>query len=466
VLQEAVARDPQNSALKADLIRVEGKINGLDAAVAKAHAWAASDPNNDIYDLVSAELYEKAGRIPDAIAVLEKAATARPSDENLAIALARLYGRSGDFAKAESLLTARLHADPKSVALGTAMAQQYWTTGRTQDAKKLLADLLARQANNSVVLLGLAEIATAERNWHESTDYINRARTAGTNDPELGVALVNLQLSHQDWKNAVATAAQFAEQFPANSDVLDAKGRAQIAAGDTEGAIATYERRYQLFPNTILAMSSYVALLNGAKEFSKARTVLQTALARDPKNDQVKADLMRVEAEIGGMRAGLAKAKAFAGENPGNPVYEIVSAALYEKAGRKDDAVDLLEKALADRPSTDALIEALSTLYARTGDPAKAEAVLNTRLKADRKDVSIRSILAARYIEQRKYDNAIEEYTCILTDHPTDVAALNDLAWLYQEKGDWRKRVDWPSKRLGLLREHLHLMIRWDGSPR
>jgi len=466
VLQEAVARDPQNSALKADLIRVEGKINGLDAAVAKAHAWAASDPNNDIYDLVSAELYEKAGRIPDAIAVLEKAATARPSDENLAIALARHYGRSGDFAKAESLLTARLHADPKSVALGTAMAQQYWTTGRTQDAKKLLADLLARQANNSVVLLGLAEIATAERNWHESTDYINRARTAGTNDPELGVALVNLQLSHQDWKNAVATAAQFAEQFPANSDVLDAKGRAQIAAGDTEGAIATYERRYQLFPNSIPAMSSYVALLNGAKEFSKARTVLQTALARDPKNDQVKADLMRVEAEIGGMRAGLAKAKAFAGENPGNPVYEIVSAALYEKAGRKDDAVDLLEKALADRPSTDALIEALSTLYARTGDPAKAEAVLNTRLKADPKDVSIRSILAARYIEQRKYDNAIEEYTCILTDHPTDVAALNDLAWLYQEKGDWRKRVDWPSKRLGLLREHLHLMIRWDGSPR
>jgi cellulose synthase operon protein C len=439
VLQEAVARDPQNSALKADLIRVEGEINGLDAAVAKAHAWAASDPNNDIYDLVSAELYEKAGRIPDAIAVLEKAVSGRPSDDELGIALARLYGRSGDFAKAESLLTPRLHADPKSVALGTAMAQQYWTTGRTQDAKKLLADLLARQANNSVVLLGLAEIATAERNWHESTDYINRARTAGTNNPEVGVALVNLELLRQDSKNAVAIATQIADQFPTNFDVLDAKARAQIASGDTEGAIATYERRYELFPNSIPAMLSYVALLNGAKEFSKARTVLQAALARYPKNDQVKGDLIRVESEIGGMRAGLAKAKALAVEDPGNPLYDIVSAELYEKGGRRAETVDLLERAVANRPSADALITALSGLYARMGDSGKAEAVLNTRLKADPKDVAIRSALAALYIGQKKYDNAIAEYTRVVAERPADAAALNDLAWLYQEKGNLAK---------------------------
>jgi len=80
----------------------------------------------------------------------------------------------------------------------------------------------------------------------------------------------------------------------------------------------------------------------------------------------------------------------------------MVSAELYEKAGHKDDAVDLLEKAVAAQPPADALIAELSGLYARTGDPAKAEAILNTRLKADPKDVAIRSALAALYIEQRK----------------------------------------------------------------
>jgi putative PEP-CTERM system TPR-repeat lipoprotein len=400
---------------------------------------AAEDPGNNIYDLVSAELYEKAGRIPDAIVVLEKAVAARPSDEGLTIALVRLYNRSGDFLKAEGVLAPRLKADPTNIAIGTAMARQYLATGRAQDAKKLYTDLLARQPNDVGVLLGLAEIATTERNWAEATDYVNRARAAKPTDPAPGIVLVNLALLRQDPKNAVTTAIQIAEQFPTNTDVLDAKGRAQTASGDTAGAIATYKRIYELSPNSILAMAGYVALLNGAKEFPKAQTVLQDALARDPKNGTVKAELIRVEAEIGGMRAGLAKARAFAGEDPENPLYDIVSAELYEKAGRRDDAVDLLEKAVAGRPSADALIGALSGLYARTGDPGKAEAVLNTHLKADPKDIAIRSRLASLYLDQKKYDDAIAEYTRVVAEGPSDPAMLNNLAWLYQQKGDLAK---------------------------
>jgi len=438
VLQEAVARDPRNSSLKADMIRVEGELSGVDAAVAKARALATGDPENDIYDFVSAELYEKAGRIPDAVTVLEKAAKARPSDEGLAIALARLYSRSGDFLKAEGVLAPRLRADPQNIAIGTAVAQQYLATGRAQDAKKLFAEVLERQPNEVAALLGLAEVATTARNWPEAANYISRARTAGPNDPAPGIALVNLALLRQDWKDAATTAIQIAEQFPNNSDVLDAKGRAQIASGDTEGAIATHKRIYQLLRNSTPAMTGYVALLRGAKEFSKAQDVLQAALARDPKNAQVKGDLIRIEADIGGMRAGLAKAHAFTKEDPDNPLYDIVSAELYEKAGRRDDAVALLEKAVSDRPS-DALIEALSGLYVRTGDPGKAEAVLNTRLEADPKDVAIRSVLASFYLEQKRYDNAIAEFTRVVAERRADALALNNLAWLYQQKEDLAK---------------------------
>jgi predicted Zn-dependent protease len=439
VLQQAVARDLRNSSLKADMIRVEAEINGLDAAVAKAHSLAAGDPEDNTYDLVSAELYEKARRLPDAIAVLEKAAAAKPSDEDLAIELAKLYARSGDFLKAEGVLAARLHADPTSVALGTAMARQYFVTGRVADAKKLFADLLARRPNDVVFLLALAQIATAARNWPEATDYISRARTAEPNNPVPGMTLVNLQLLREDYKQALTTATQVAEQFPTNTDVLDAIGRAQTASGDRGGAIATYRRIYELSPNSIPAMTGYVGALNEAKEFAKAQTVLQAALARDPKNDQVKGDLIRVEADIGGMRAGLAKARAFAERDPGNPLYDIVSVELYEKAGRRDDAVDLLEKAVAARPSDAALIGALSSLYVRTGNPAKAEAMLNARLKANRTDVASRSALASFYLEQKKYDDAIAEYTRVIAERPADAAALNNLAWLYQQKGDLSK---------------------------
>jgi tetratricopeptide (TPR) repeat protein len=248
--------------------------------------------------------------------------------------------------------------------------------------------------------------------------------------------LVNLELMRQDRKNALATAARAAEQFPANTDVLDAEGRAQIAAGDREGAIATYRRIYELSPDSVSAVGKYVALLNTAKEFSEARNVLEGAIARDPKNSAVKRDLIRVETEIDGLPAGLVKARAFAIEDPGNPLYDIVSAELYEKAGRAGEAVELLEKAVADQPSSDTLVRALSNLYARTGDPDRAKTVLNARLNDDPKDVSIRSALALLDLAQKKDDEAIAEFTRVVAESPADTSALNNLAWLYQQKGD------------------------------
>src|SRR5260370_18208750 len=218
-------------------------------------------------------------------------------------------------------------------------------------------------------------------------------------------------------------------------------------------------------------MSRYLALLNASKDFSQARTVLQAALARDPKNSQLKGDLIRVEGEIDGLEAGLAKARAFAQDDPGNPVYDMVSAELWEKAGRSADAVMLLEKAVAARPSEDNLVAALSRLYARTGELAKAEAVLNSRLKIVPEDLGIRSTLASIYLEQKRYDDAITEYTRITADHPAEAAALNNLAWLYQQKGDLVKarglaeRATAASPRLPQIDDTLGWILLAQGDP-
>ena len=62
-------------------------------------------------------------------------------------------------------------------------------------------------------------------------------------------------------------------------------------------------------------------------------------------------------------------------------------------------AVHTQGAALAERPDVD-----FAGVWGR--DPAKAEAVLITRLKADPKDVTIRAALAQLYLEEKKYDEA------------------------------------------------------------
>ncbi len=439
VLQQAIAREPRNTSLKADLIRVEGEMNGVDAAVTNARAMAKDDPDTNIYDLVSSELYEKAGRTADAIAVLEKAVAAKPSDDGLAIGLSLLYRRAGDFSKAEVPLLGRLKADRNDIPVNSALATLYRTTGRLDDARKVYDGLLAQRPNDVPVLLGLADIASSQQKWSEAVDFVLRARAAAPNDPAPGIALVNVYGLHRDWKAAAAAAAELTDKFPANPDFLDAKGRVQIASGDTDGAVSTFKRVHELVPNSLPALSRYLGALNAVKNYTQARAVLQAALERDPKNGALKGDLIRAESEIGGLDAGLTKARAFAKDDSENSLYDIVSAELYEKAGRRDEAVSLLEKAAAARPSDDAINTALARIYLRAGDPAKAEAVLKAGLSTDPKDLSIRSALAAFYLDEKRYDEAIPEYTRIIAERPANSAALNNLAWLYQQKGDLEK---------------------------
>jgi len=439
VLADAVARNPKNAPLKGDLIRVEAAVDGLDAALSKAQAFAKDEPDNSLYDLVSAELYEKAGRAKDALALLEKAVEAQPSDDRLTVALSRLYTGSGDLKKAEGLLTRRLAADPNNPAVQPVLGRLYLTEGRIDDAKKTYEALLAARPTDAVALLGLGEIAVAEKKWVEATDYISRARAAAPNDPAAGLMLVNMYGLQQDWKHAVPAAAELVAQFPANLDVLDVQGRVQIGAGDAEGALSTYGHAHELAPASNPILSRYLALLKAAKKFPEARSTLQAALDRDPGNPSLKGEMIRVEAEIGGPEAGLAKARRFANEDPGNSLYDVASAELYENAGRRREAIALVDQVAATQPSDDNLTLAIFRMYTRADDLAKAEGVLTARLKTDPKDYVIRAVLAGFYLEQKKYEAAIAEYARLIAEYPADPTALNNLAWLYQREGDLAK---------------------------
>ena len=224
--------------------------------------------------------------------------------------------------------------NPDLTAATRDLAQLYLATGRTDEARNLYNQLLGKDPNEVSALLGLADTYIAQQKWTEAIDAINRARTAAPNDPAPGLKLVGVYERRQDWTNAKAVAAELAAQFPGNADILDTQGQAQLAAGDTNDAISSFKRAYELAPNSAPILSRYLAALSGARYFTEARGVLQEAVARDPQNSSLKADLIRVEGEVSGVDTAVAKARALATADPENNIYDLVSAELYEKAGR------------------------------------------------------------------------------------------------------------------------------------
>src|SRR5260370_15793395 len=213
--------------------------------------------------------------------------------------------RQRKITKAEAVLSGGLKARPKNPAIGSVLARLYLTTGRTDDAKKLYTEVLSQRPNDVAALVGLGEIAVAEKKWPEATDYINRARAAAPNEPAPGLMLVNMYGLRQDWKNATTAAAELVQKFPENVDVLDAQGKVQIASGNNNGALSTHKRAYELAPNSLPILSPYVERLKAAKNFPEAQTVLQAALDRDPQNASLKAELIRNEVQLARIGAAI-----------------------------------------------------------------------------------------------------------------------------------------------------------------
>jgi putative PEP-CTERM system TPR-repeat lipoprotein len=238
-----------------------------------------------------------------------------------------------DYSGAESAFRAALEINPDLAATTGDLAQIYAATGRMDEARNLYNELLAKNPNEVTALLGLADTYIAQQKWTEAIDAINRARTAASNDPAPGLKLVGVYEKRQDWTSAKTVAAELAAQFPGDANILDIQGQAQTVAGDTNDAISSFRRAYALAPNSVPILSRYLTALNGAKYFTEAHGVLQEALARDPRNPSLQADLIRVEGEINGVDAAVAKAHASATGDPENDIYDLVSAELYDKGG-------------------------------------------------------------------------------------------------------------------------------------
>src|SRR5262249_39715873 len=152
--------------------------------------FAKDDPDSTQYELISAELYAKAGRDKDASDLLEKAAAAHPSDDAIVIALSRALARRGDFAKAETVLAARLAENPKNGPIRGALASIYMATGRPNAAKEAYRDVLLQRPDDVAALTVLADLAIAERKWPEAMEYIARAQAAAPENPAPRLTLV------------------------------------------------------------------------------------------------------------------------------------------------------------------------------------------------------------------------------------------------------------------------------------
>ena len=145
------------------------------------------------------------------------------------------------------------------------------------------------------------------------------------------------------------------------------------------------------------------------------------------------AEIVNLDYDAKGADVALETARSFAHDRPDQAA--VLEANVLFKAGRHDEAIAVLAKEQQQRPNTLVLLRLARLTYA-LDKPKDAESLLSTWLKGHDEDAAARQELANMELAQNDDDDALNNYLQVSQVAPNDPIALNNLAWLYEKKGN------------------------------
>ena len=184
------------------------------------------------------------------------------------------------------------------------------------------------------------------------------------------------------------------------------------------------------------------------KDFVKAITAFQTAIAKAPKDAKNHYYLgLAYLAQHKEPEALAAFEQALALQPHAlEPLTQIV--ALLHNQGALDKAIQRVHTQLQASPQNALMYTLLGQLYSRQHNDTEAEAAFKKALELDEGTVRAHLDLASLYVRKKAYDQAIALYEDLLKRNPKLVPGYTSAGMIYDAKGDRQKANEYYQKAL------------------
>ncbi len=156
-LTAGIAATPRNYQLYQDLVMIDLKSTGLEAALGSADRLMAQDRDFPMIRALKGDIFLAANRPNDAVTAFMEALTTSPSGVLLTRAAGALL-RSGKGNEAVALLTDWLKKHPDDLVATAQLSEIYLANSQLPDAAKMLEAILKQKPHESIALNNLAWI--------------------------------------------------------------------------------------------------------------------------------------------------------------------------------------------------------------------------------------------------------------------------------------------------------------------
>lgn len=304
-------------------------------------------------------------------------------------------------------------------------------------AKAAYLAILKKDKTQIKAMLELATLALKEGKVRKAIEWLNRASRTDPTAVTPQLRLVNLLLQRRQLAEAKQIIDSLENRAPRNLSVLDAKARIQLASGNQAGAIQTYRSAANVAANNAAQLFRIAKLQMSLQDVQGAASSLQYAVNLDPKILPAQAALARLTYDLNGFDAAMKKVATLQEKFPGSPAADSVRGDVLMRNKRHDEAITAYEAAFGKSRTSQHAQRLFQARWA-SGDRGAAVDGLGDWVNSTPGDLPSRRVLALAYLKVGDVDSAIRHHEALAKASPRDVVIINNLAGLYDRRGDKR----------------------------
>ncbi|HKU53841.1 MAG TPA: XrtA/PEP-CTERM system TPR-repeat protein PrsT [Rhizomicrobium sp.] len=401
-LSPLVAKEPTNASVVLPFIGALIQAKRLPEALAAADRLGVDPAQRVSAAIYRGEILLLQNDSPGAKAAFDKAVALEPKNKKALLSRASLLTALADYEGANRDLHAALSIDPKDTSVLLRLAQISARQGKDAEVRATLAKAVSLDPRGAAPRLALISYLAGQRQFQEALKASD--------------ALLRLE--------------------PNNAQGLSLRGQIQLALGQKKEALESFRQWVSLDPKAAAAQLMLGKALFSTGDRRGAEVAFENAAKSSPASLEVKGAQISLQFAQGKADAAIALAESFQRANPGPGADLLLADALIQskQAGR---AAGVLAKSLASRPSVPVLTR-LVRLRLDSGQKKQAETLLSGWLEKHPSDVAVRSELGEFLIREKDFAKATILYEKIVAQDSNNALALNNLAWLIQDRDPQR----------------------------
>jgi putative PEP-CTERM system TPR-repeat lipoprotein len=429
LFERAVKANPTDARSRTALALTEISKGQAEQGIEDLTAIAAKDPGTatDIALIATQMRLRDYDGALKAIDTLEKKPAA---DRALTAALrARVWLSRGDRNTARQHFERALAVNATYFPAIGGLAALDLDAKQPEAAKRRLEALLKAQPQHQQGLLMLAGVksrmgAPAD----EVLTLLNQAVQAHSGAPAPRLALVEFHIRQKDYKAALAAAQQGSAALPENLALLDALGRAQLAANEQNQALATFNKIAALQPKSPQGPLRIADVYMTMKNNEGALQSLRRALAVQPDLLQAQRGVIALELAAKRPKEAMIVAREVQKQRAEQAIGHALEGDIEALQGRWPAAIAAYRTALTKKEG-ELVAPKLHSALVTAGTRTAADLMAAEWIKTHPKDAAFLSYLGDTAIAQRDWAQAESRYQAVLKLQPNNVAALNNVAW-------------------------------------